>query len=107
MRDEKHGVKISQALFAERFSDKIKADNGLVIIPNFTVIQLKTSTGKKIKVKAMINTGRFRSAISKKLAEESGLSDIDDYYEEEKAEYLAEKNEEINSAIDMNGEANW
>lgn len=72
-----HGVRIGQALFAEIFADKIKATDGLAIIhPKETVTVIE---GKiKEKTLALVNTGRFRSAISSYLAKEMGLIDLDD-----------------------------
>jgi alpha-L-glutamate ligase-like protein len=78
VRDAKHGVKIAQALFAESFADKIKAEEGLKIIPTHPTITVYGDRGQKEAVDAMVNTGRFRSAISENLAEELGLVDIDD-----------------------------
>ena len=78
MRDVEHGVKIAQALFAERLPDKFKAEEGLIIIPNFTTVEIKDEENKKHAIKAMANTGRFRSAISRNLAKELGLADYDD-----------------------------
>lgn len=73
-----HGVRIGQALFAESFSDKIKAEKGITII-NFKEDVIITGDDKeKIKTSALIDTGRFRSAISANLAEELGLIDLDD-----------------------------
>ena len=78
VRDAEHGVKIAQALFAERLPDQFKAEEGLIIIPNNVVIEIKNDQGQKQAVKAIANTGRFRSAISRELAQELGLADYDD-----------------------------
>jgi hypothetical protein len=78
VRDAEHGVKIAQALFAERLPDQFKAEEGLIIIPNNVVIEIKNDQGEKQAVKAIANTGRFRSAISRELAQELGLADYDD-----------------------------
>ncbi len=78
VRDAEHGVKIAQALFAEMLPDKFRAEEGLIIIPNFITIDVKDDERKKHPVKAMVNTGRFRSAISRELATKLGLADYDD-----------------------------
>lgn len=73
-----HGVRIGQALFAESFSDKIKASDGLTIIePNEKVLVFDNHK-KTHEVLALINTGRFRSAISRELANRLGLIDVED-----------------------------
>ncbi len=78
VRDPQHGVKIAQALFAESFADKIKAEEGLSIIPFDPTIVIFDDTKKPHTTEAIVNTGRHRSAISEALAEELGLVDLDD-----------------------------
>lgn len=73
-----HGVRIAQALFAESFSDQIKAQEGLQIIHYREVIELFLPDKKLVKIEALVNTGRFRSAISAQLAQDTGLADLDD-----------------------------
>jgi alpha-L-glutamate ligase-like protein len=90
-----HGVRIGQALFAESFSDKIKAEDGLIIVPPREEIIIYDDLPEKNKhgheVEALMNTGRFRSAISKQLAEELNLIKIDDllWYQTERDETKA------------------
>jgi len=78
VRDEYHGVKIAQALFAESFADEFKADQGLTIISTHPKITIFDDKKKKHQVQALTNTGRFRSAISSQLAEDMGLVDLED-----------------------------
>ncbi len=83
-----HGVKIGQALFAETFSDKIKAEDGLLIISPFEEITLYGENKQKSTDLALINTGRFRSAISSDLAKKIGLIELNDFlwFQQEKEE---------------------
>ena len=83
-----HGVKISQALFAENFSDKIKAEEGLRILSPFEDITVFGDNKTKEEVPALMNTGRFRSAIASELAKRLGLIELDDllWYQQEKGE---------------------
>lgn len=83
-----HGVKIGQSLFAENFSDKIKAEDGLKIISPFETIMVLGEQKQRQEVLALINTGRYRSAISTTLAKELGLIEVDDllWYQQEKEE---------------------
>lgn len=73
-----HGVKIGQALFAESFADKIKAEDGLQIVSPNEDIVVYGENKTTLNARALLNTGRFRSAISSSLAEELGLIGIDD-----------------------------
>lgn len=83
-----HGVRIGQALFAESFADKIKAQDGLVIVAPNEEILVFGEGKQQVEVDALLNTGRFRSAISGKLAEKLGLIDIDDllWFQQESGE---------------------
>lgn len=77
--NSEHGVKIGQALFAESFADKIKAEDGLVIVSPFEEVSVWGEAKDKAVVEALMNTGRFRSSIASGLAKELGLFDPDDF----------------------------
>ncbi len=83
-----HGVKIGQSLFAENFSDKIKAEDGLTIISPFETVTLFRAKKHKEEKLALVNTGRFRSAISSNLAKQLNAIDVDDllWFQQEKEE---------------------
>jgi alpha-L-glutamate ligase-like protein len=78
VRNPEHGVKIAQALFAESFADQIKIEKGLQVISSMPNMNVYDDNGVAHNLKARVNTGRYRSAISEKLAESLGLLDIDD-----------------------------
>ncbi len=88
-----HGVKIGQALFAESFADKIKAEDGLLIVPPRTQVYVYENevTKKRHETEALLNTGRFRSAISRALAEDLHLINTNDllWFQTEKDESKA------------------
>jgi len=73
-----HGVKIGQSLFAESFGDKIKAEDGLMIVNPFEKIVVFGDKKEKIEIDTLLNTGRFRSAIASNVAKQLGLIDVDD-----------------------------
>jgi alpha-L-glutamate ligase-like protein len=83
-----HGVRIGQALFAEKFSDKIKANDGLTILEPFEEVMVYGDNKTRDEVRALMNTGRFRSAIASDMAKKLGLIDIEDllWYQTEKEE---------------------
>jgi hypothetical protein len=83
-----HGARIGQALFAESFSDKIKAEEGLQIVAPFETVALFGKNKQKIEVGALINTGRYRSTIAGELAKSLGLLDRRDllWFQHEKSE---------------------
>ncbi len=78
VRDAEHGVKISQALFAEHFADKIKAKEGLTIISPRENVTVFGDNKQEASALAIINTGRFRSTIGSDFAGQLGLIDLDD-----------------------------
>ncbi|HYD35868.1 MAG TPA: sugar-transfer associated ATP-grasp domain-containing protein [Vitreimonas sp.] len=73
-----HGVRIAQALFASVLADKIKAEDGLIIVPYRDNVTVYGDNKQKIEVEALMNTGRFRSAIASNLASQLGLIDLED-----------------------------
>lgn len=78
VRDAKHGVKISQALFAESFADRIKAEEGLKIVSTNPTLAVHGDDKKWHSILGRINTGRFRSAISEEFAQSLQLVDLED-----------------------------
>lgn len=78
VRNPEHGVKIGQALFAERFADKIKSEDGLRIISTRPQIKVFDDAKTGHITLAFVDTKRFRSAISEQLAEQLNLVDYDD-----------------------------
>lgn len=73
-----HGVKIGQALFAEHFSLKIEAKGEFPVVETEETVVVQGDNKQKIETKALINTGRFRTAIASSLAKELELIDVDD-----------------------------
>jgi len=78
VRNAQHGVKIAQALFAEVFIDENKAGEAIPIISYRPTVQVFDDKRKPHTTDALINTSRYRSAISQELAEELGHYDIED-----------------------------
>ena len=77
IRDVAHGVRVGKALFAEMFADRVKADEGVTIVENFETVKVRSAQKKLVEVEAMVDTGAFRSAIDRKLAEDLGLMEED------------------------------
>lgn len=73
-----HGVKIGQALFAEHFISKFEEQGSVPIIETEETVLVFGEGKRKAEAKALINTGRYRTAIASKLAEELALIDVDD-----------------------------
>lgn len=74
----RHGVKVAQALFAHTFTDQMKLDTGLQVISTQPTIIVYDENKKENSTETLVNTGRFRSAISERYAHDLGLFDIDD-----------------------------
>ena len=74
VRDAEHGVKIAKALFAVRFADRVKAEEGIKTVgvwENITIV----SHNKKTEIRAKLDTGAWRTSIDKDLAKELGLTE--------------------------------
>jgi len=73
VRDAEHGVKIAKALFLERFSDRVKVEEGILTVGIWEDVKIVTAEGGKVKVRAKIDTGAWKTSIDNKLAESLGL----------------------------------
>ena len=78
VRNAQHGVKIAQALFAEVFIDEAKIGEATTIISYRPEVKVYDDQHRPHPADALINTSRYRSAISQELAEELGHYDIED-----------------------------
>src|SRR5258708_6985144 len=76
VRDPEHGVKIAKALFAERFADRVAAEEGVKTIGIWENIKILSSKGEKMEVRAKIDTGAWASSIDKELAKKLGINKI-------------------------------
>ncbi len=74
----KHGVKVAQALFASDFASKIKNKAEFPVVSIHEDVLVWGDNKQKVEASAFLNTGRFSSAIAKKLAQDLGLIDVDD-----------------------------
>ncbi len=74
VKDAEHGVRIAKVLFAERFADRVKAEEGVKILnPTEHVKIYPFKDGKAVSVTARVDTGAVRSSIDRNLAEALGL----------------------------------
>jgi alpha-L-glutamate ligase-like protein len=73
IKDSEHGVRIARVLFAERFADRVKVEEGVKTLRATERVKIYPP-GKKAKfVDARIDSGALRSSIDKNLAEDLGL----------------------------------
>lgn len=79
IKSPEHGVNIAKALFAAHFSDQVRAEDGIKTISAVEEIKIrgKTKEYRRHKVLAKVDTGAWRTSISKNLAEELGLLNED------------------------------
>lgn len=73
VRDAEHGVRIAKALFAERFSDRVKAEEGIKTVNVWETIKIVSAKGEKVEVKAKIDTGAWKTSIDETLAKKLGI----------------------------------
>ena len=75
VKDSEHGVRISKALFASDFSDRVKAEKGVKTIRTVEEVRVYPYRSKRKYrlVKARVDTGAKRSSIDRELAEDMGL----------------------------------
>jgi alpha-L-glutamate ligase-like protein len=74
VKDAEHGVRIAKVLFAERFADRVKAEEGVKILNPTEVVKVYPfKEGKAKIIKARVDTGAVRSSIDRDLADSLGL----------------------------------
>lgn len=79
VRNAQHGVKIARALFAEIFLDDQQViEKGMPIISYRPKIKIYDDRNQAQVVDTLVNTSRYRSAISQNLAEELGHLNLED-----------------------------
>lgn len=71
--DPEHGVKIAKAIFAERFADRVKAEEGIKTIQAVEPVKILGLNGIKKETLAKIDTGAWSSSIDRVLAKELKL----------------------------------
>src|SRR3989337_3387647 len=77
VRDAAHGVKIAKGLFISNFSDRVKAEEGVKILSALEEVKIKGRNGQRVRVIAKLDTGAWRTSISRDIAEKMGLLEID------------------------------
>lgn len=73
VKDVDHGVKIAKALFAERFADRVMAEEGIKTIDVWEKVKILSADKRKVEIKAKVDTGAWRTSIDKNLAFQLGL----------------------------------
>ena len=68
-----HGVRIAQALFAERFADRVKVDEGIKSVNVWELVKIVSKDKKLVEAPAKIDTGAWRTSIDYDMAESLGL----------------------------------
>lgn len=73
VKDAEHGVKIAKALFAARFADRVKAEEGIKTVKVWEDVKVVGGDKKKHSVHAKIDTGAWKTSIDKELAQKLGI----------------------------------
>jgi len=73
VKDAEHGVRIAKSIFAERFADRVMAEEGIKTIDVWETVKVLAGDRKKFEVKAKIDTGAWKTSIDKDLAENLGI----------------------------------
>lgn len=77
VKDAEHGVKIAKILFAGRFSDRVRVEEGLKILKPVEHVKIYAPGKKRVWIDARIDTGAKRSSIDNELAHKLGLLNDD------------------------------
>lgn len=71
--DWEHGIKLAKALFAGRYRNRKAAEEGIKTIGAAEDVKVLSLDGKKVLVRAKIDTGAWSSSIDRSFAKELGL----------------------------------
>src|SRR3989344_3892643 len=102
VKDAEHGVKIAKILFAERFADRVKVEEGIKILKTVEKVKIYTPKKKARKVEARIDTGALRSSIDRNLAEELGLLDESNILWKKRYAYRSAHGKQARPVIGLN-----
>lgn len=67
--DALHGVNLAKALFASHFAQRVRKDGERKTIGVFEEVKIKGKNGERAAVLAKVDTGAFRTAIDRELAQ--------------------------------------
>jgi alpha-L-glutamate ligase-like protein len=101
VRDAEHGVKISKILFAGRFMDRVKVEEGIKTLKGIERIKVYSSKKKGKFVMARIDTGAMRTSIDRELAEELGLLDENNILWKRKYAYRSSHGRQVRPVIGL------
>jgi alpha-L-glutamate ligase-like protein len=100
--DAEHGVNIAKILFAGRFSDRVRAEEGIKILKPIEKVKIYAPKKKRIFVNARIDTGALRSSIDRTLAEKLGLLDEENILWQRKYAYRSAAGRQSRPVIALN-----
>jgi alpha-L-glutamate ligase-like protein len=73
--DAEHGITIGKSLFANRFADRKKFEEGIKTIAVWEKVKIKSKDSKTYEFYAKVDTGAWRTSIDKDLAKKMGFLD--------------------------------
>ena len=101
VRDAEHGVKIAKILFAGRFMDRVKVEEGIKTLRGIERVKVFSLKKKGKHVMARIDTGAMRTSIDRELAEELGLLDESNILWKRKYAYRSSHGRQIRPVIGL------
>lgn len=88
IKSPEHGVRIAKILFSEKFSDRVRIEEGVKTLNPIEKVRIYGfKNGKKRVVEARVDTGAMRSSIDRGLAEELNLVHEDNIIHKKKYVY--------------------
>lgn len=73
VRDAEHGARIAKTIFAERFADRVMAEEGVKMIDTFEEVKVRAADKSRVLVAAKVDTGAWRTSIDHRLSRRLGL----------------------------------
>lgn len=73
VKDAEQGVRIAKTLFAERFADRVMADEGIKTVRVWENVKVVAGNKERVEVRAKIDTGAWRTSIDRDFAQQLEL----------------------------------
>ena len=102
IKSAEHGVRIAKILFASKFSDRVKIEEGVrTLKPIERVRVYGYKNGKKMFVDARVDTGAKRSSIDISFAKELNLLDKNNMIHKKKYAYKSASGREVRPVVGL------
>jgi len=97
-----HGVRVAKILFSEKFSDRVRLEEGIKTLNPIEKVRIYGfKNGKKRVIQARVDTGAKRSSIDRELAKELNLLNQDNIIHRKKYAYKSASGRQVRPVVGL------